>query len=181
MPSCHSLRMLHQMADTLQHCKTQLLISSIFSQHHHPPQAMYTNYILLSTLNSYAAGLVHFTNFCDDSNIPEEDRMPASESLLSHFIASHSAGSVGLCSMKTWLEGICLWHHINEAPWQGHAILNRTLNGVAKFSPIESIQPKCEPVTIEHLKSLCHHLDLSNSFYISVFAVACVAFWSCCR
>src|SRR5882724_4268048 len=139
------------------------------------------NCVLPSTLNSYAAGLARFTKFCDDSNIPEEDRMPASESLLSHFIASRGAGSVGLGSMKTWLEGIRLWHHVNEAPWRGGAILKRTLNGAAKFSPIESIQPKRDPVTIEHLKSLRHHLDLSNSFDIAVFAVACVAFWCCCR
>ena len=83
--------------------------------------------------------------------------MPASESLLSHFIASCGTGSVCLGSMKTWLEGICLWHHINEAPWQGGAILKRTLKGAAKFAPIDSIQPKREPITIEHLKSLrCH-------------------------
>ena len=36
-------------------------------------------------------------------------------------------------------------------------------------------------MTIEHLRSLQCGLDLSNSFDIAVFAVACVAFWCCCR
>ena len=31
------------------------------------------------------------------------------------------------------------------------------------------------------LHSLHHHLDLTNSFDIAVFAVACVMFWCCCR
>ena len=36
-------------------------------------------------------------------------------------------------------------------------------------------------MTIEHLRSLWCGLDLSNSFDIVVFAVACVAFWCFCR
>src|SRR5882724_1136147 len=172
MPSCYRLRMLHQVAHSLWHCKARLFISMISHDiiiRHRPCMA---KCVLPSTLNSYAAGLVHFTKFCDDLDIPEEDQMLASRLLLSHFIASHGAVSVGLGSMKTWLEGICLWHNINEAPWHGGAILKKTLNGAAKVSPIKSIQLKHEPVTIKHLRSWYHHLELSNSFDIAVFAVA---------
>ena len=36
-------------------------------------------------------------------------------------------------------------------------------------------------MTIEHHRSLWHGLELSNSFEIALFAVACMAFWCCCR
>ena len=44
-----------------------------------------------STKDSYAAGLLRFTQFCDEHKVPEKDRMPASATLLSAFI-SHFAG-----------------------------------------------------------------------------------------
>jgi len=83
--------------------------------------------VLPSTLSSYAAGLIRFTKFCDDYNVPEADRMPASEFILSMFITVRGAGSVGNSAMKTWLEGICLWHTINDAPWHGSRLLQCTL------------------------------------------------------
>src|SRR5882724_10156667 len=83
--------------------------------------------VLPSTLSSYAAGLIRFTKFCDDYNVPEADRMPASEFILSMFITIRGASSVGNGAMKTWLEGIRLWHTINDAPWHGSCLLQCTL------------------------------------------------------
>ena len=54
-----------------------------------------TNSVQPSTLSSYSAGLLRFTKFCNDIGIPESECMPASESLISHFIVSHGATSVG--------------------------------------------------------------------------------------
>jgi len=59
--------------------------------------------------------------------------------------------------------------------------LRCTLKGAAKFAPSSSRQPKRDPVTIDHIKALHRHLDLTNTFDIAVFALACIAFWSCCR
>jgi len=36
-------------------------------------------------------------------------------------------------------------------------------------------------VTIEHLRALHNHLDLTNAFDIAVFTLACITFWSCCH
>src|SRR5882724_3092487 len=60
-------------------------------------------------------------------------------------------------------------------------MLKRVVMGASKFMPSDCCQAKCEPVTIEHLKSLHHGLVLSNSFNIAIFAIACVAFWCCSR
>jgi len=40
------------------------------------------------TLGNYDAGLLRFTQFCDQFNIPEDLRMPAPEWILSHFITT---------------------------------------------------------------------------------------------
>src|SRR5882724_1205467 len=69
-----------------------------------------TKCILPSSLSSYSAGLIHFTKICNDYKIPEEDWMLASEFLLSMFITVCGSGSIGNSTMKTWLEGLHLWH-----------------------------------------------------------------------
>jgi len=43
-----------------------------------------------STLNNYAAGLLQFTQFCDEHHIPESLRKPASEDLLVLFVSIYS-------------------------------------------------------------------------------------------
>src|SRR5882724_11655049 len=106
------------------------------------------NSVLPSILSNYAASLIHFTKFCDDFHVPEETRMPAPETLLSTFISTHAAGSVGLSTMKTWIEGLCLWHIINDTPWHGSSALSHTIKGAAKMAPLSSHCPKRDPVTI---------------------------------
>ena len=81
------------------------------------------------TASNYSAGLLRFTHFCDDLHIDEETRMPAPEWLLSTFITSHGVGIVGKGAMVTWLQGLELWHAINNAPWHGARHLKRALQG----------------------------------------------------
>jgi len=139
------------------------------------------NSVQSSTLSNYSAGLLRFTKFCNNYNIPELECMPALESLLSLFISALGAASVGKGTMKTWLEGLWLWHEINEAPWHGGRMLRRVVAGASRLALADSVQPKCDPVTIEHLRSLHCNLNLSDSFDIAVFAIVCIAFWCCCR
>src|SRR5882724_10400327 len=94
--------------------------------------------VLPNTLKNYAAGLSHFTKFCDNFTIPEIECMPASELLLSTFITLHGAGSVGKGAIKTWLLGIELWHHINDAPWLGGEALQHAVQGSARLAPLSS-------------------------------------------
>jgi len=137
--------------------------------------------VLPNTLKNYAAGLACFTKFCDDFKIPESEQMPASELLLSTFITSDGAGSVGKGTIKTWLLGVEFWHHINNAPWLSGPVLQQAVEGAARIAPLSSHLDKQDPVTIEHLHCLCKHLDLTNSFDIAVFSIACIVFWCCCR
>ena len=81
--------------------------------------------------------------------------------------------------MRQWIAGLKLWHCINEAPWYGGTELERAIQGASHFAPPSSFSTKRDPVTMLYLCALCSHLDLTDTFDIAVFAVACVAFWSC--
>ena len=61
------------------------------------------------TLQNYGAGLLRFTQFCNRHNIPEQSRMPASETLLSIFVAVMGAGKRSASSMESWFSGPAFW------------------------------------------------------------------------
>jgi hypothetical protein len=133
--------------------------------------------VLPKTLGNYTARLIQFTKFCDDLNISEQNRMPASELLLATFVTTCGAGSVAKGAMEQWILGLELWHHINNAPWRGGRLLKCAVQGSAAIAPSSSTEAKRDPVTLQHLQCLCDHLDLSTSFDAAVFAVACIAFF----
>jgi hypothetical protein len=133
------------------------------------------------THGSYAAGLLRFNHFCDLNNIPEEQRMPASEALLSIFISSYGAGHVASGTVSTWLSGLQLWHTINFAPWRGDALLKRTRKGVSKLAPPSTRRLPRDPVTYNHMTVLRAGLDLSNTRDSAVWATACTAWRDCAR
>ena len=121
------------------------------------------------TLSNYAAGLVKFTQFCDDFNIPETACMPTMEPLLYIFITTHGASKVGNGTLTSLLIGLKLWHTINGAPWLGRARLSRTVKGTASFAPPSSTQPPRLPVTIDHLCTLKSNLQLLDPFDTAVW------------
>jgi hypothetical protein len=65
------------------------------------------------THSNYGAGLLRFNQFCDQLNISEHDRCPASEALLSAFIASFAGKH---SSDNGWLAGLKFWHTFQGAP-----------------------------------------------------------------
>ncbi|KAF5375850.1 hypothetical protein D9615_008190 [Tricholomella constricta] len=72
----------------------------------------------LSTRQSYGAGLLRFTQFCDRLHISETLHMPASDALLSAFVAD-AAGSYSGNTVHNWLHGLRAWHVLNRAEWHG--------------------------------------------------------------
>ncbi|RDB20413.1 hypothetical protein Hypma_012508 [Hypsizygus marmoreus] len=106
--------------------------------------------------------------------------MPASEILLSGFSTIMATRKVARTTLDNWLAGLHFWHTVNGAPWKGNDMLRTVKNGVSKLVLESSKHAKHPPVTIEHMHALTKGLDLTNSFDAAVWAVACVAFWSCC-
>ncbi|KAG1838711.1 DNA breaking-rejoining enzyme [Suillus subalutaceus] len=132
------------------------------------------------TRENYGAGLLRFHQFCNSQSIPESCRMPASDNLLALFIASWAGQlqqqRLRIGSLACTCGTICIVHHGMVMPYYTCPQL-----GVKKLVPESSKCPHRPPVTLEHMHVLYHHLDLSNAFDASIFAVASVAFWSCCR
>ncbi|KAJ6562871.1 DNA breaking-rejoining enzyme [Mycena vulgaris] len=133
------------------------------------------------THGTYGSGLLRFNHFCDLHNIPEDQRMPASESLLSIFISSYGAGHVAGGTVSTWLAGLQLWHAVNHAPWHGDALLSRTRKGVSKLAPPSSRRLPRDPVTFNHMTALRASLDLSNTRDAAIWAAASTAWRDCAR
>jgi len=75
--------------------------------HHLPSHIIARECIVLvkaiKPLSNYGAGLLWFTQFCDCFSIPKETCMLVPKSLLSHFITTRGAGSIGSGAMRTWL------------------------------------------------------------------------------
>lgn len=132
------------------------------------------------TRENYGAGLLRFHQFCDSRKVPEIQRMPASDNLLALFTSSW-AGKIATTTLENWISGIHFWHTLHGAPWHGHALLRMSTAGLNKLVPESSKRPRRPPVTLEHMHVLFRALDLSNVFDASVFAIASIAFWSCCR
>lgn len=132
------------------------------------------------TCSNYGSGLLCFTQFCDRLNIPEAERMPASQPLIASFAASH-AGTISDKTLNNWLAGLHFWHLVNGSPWSGADMLRSVRRGLAKMVPPSSHRAKRPPVTIEALTLLVNSLDSFSPLDVAVSAVACVAFWLCCH
>jgi hypothetical protein len=158
---------------------------SITSYHHltsfFPPKTIHRWQDVLSasveerTRENYGAGLLRFNQFCDKYNIHENLRMPASEALLCLFIANQGARTVSDHTITSWLMGLEMWHSINGATWHGGQILKRTKCGVAKLTPPSSRKPPRDPVSLDHMRALRAHLDLTNTRDCAIWAAACTA------
>lgn len=136
----------------------------------------------IDTCSNYGVGLLCFTQFCNRISIPENKCMPASHDLLSAFVADTS-GTVSDSTVNNWLSGLHYWHIVYGADWHGSSLelLHHMCRGLLWVVPPSSKCARRPPVTLEALTQLHDGLDLCNSFDISVFAIACVAFWCCCR
>jgi hypothetical protein len=134
----------------------------------------------IKTQENYGAGLLRFTQYCDSIGISEKDRFPASEVLLSSFVASW-AGKIALSTVTGWLSGLHFWHNYQGAPWHGGNMLRMTTGGVKKMVPASSKRKKHPPVTIAHLHALVKHLSSAIPMDAAILATACVSFWGVCR
>lgn len=135
-----------------------------------------------ATRRSYASGLLRFNQWCDTRNPPisEERRMPVSSELLALFIASKPG--VSTTTINNWIAGLRYFHSIHDAPWPVDSeILTRTRMGASRLVPVSAKRAKRPPVTIDHMETLFESLDHDNPKDVAIWAIAAIAFWSCCR
>jgi len=133
-----------------------------------------------NTKSTYAAGVKKFHSFCDAWSIGEEDRMPASTTLITAFIAEHCGLNSGN-TIRSWLSGLRSWHVINQAPWHGDDEWVHLARVSANKSGTAHERPPRAPVSLQHLLFLRGNISLSNPFHASIWAVALTTFFGCRR
>ncbi|KAI6144675.1 hypothetical protein BKA82DRAFT_26773 [Pisolithus tinctorius] len=134
----------------------------------------------VNTCSNYRAGLLCFTQFCNELSISESACMPTLAELITLF-ASHHAGHLLDKMLNNWLASLHFWHIVNGAEWNANNKLHHVWRGFAKLVPPSSKHAKCPPVTLDALCILHDHLILNNSFDTAIWALASVAFWCCCH
>jgi hypothetical protein len=106
--------------------------------------------------------------------------MPTSQELIASFAAAHT-GTISDKTLNNWLASLHFWHLINNTHWYSSDMLHSVCRGLAKMVPSSSCHTKCPPVTIKALTILTETLDPFSPLDVAVSAIACIAFWSCCR
>ncbi|KAF5358597.1 hypothetical protein D9758_007735 [Tetrapyrgos nigripes] len=136
--------------------------------------------VVESSFETYAAGPLCFTQFCDEYKVDEHLQMPADKVLVAAFIGFHLGQKSG-SSLNNWLSGLKMWHDMKGAPWCGG---ERWVQMARRAGNREGAHLKCplrSPVTYRHLQILRKYLDFSKPFHRAVWAVAVVCFLACRR
>ncbi|KAF8320639.1 hypothetical protein F5887DRAFT_904923, partial [Amanita rubescens] len=128
------------------------------------------------TLDRYDVSIREYLTFCDSEQVPEADRLPASEMLLALFAAS-LVGRIAGATISAKVSAVKAWHIQHNQPWRGNILLQHVLKGAANATPETSKQDRRQPITIDMLKELFNDLDLAGHLDTAVFAVATMAFY----
>jgi len=124
----------------------------------------------LDTHATYATGLLNFMVFCDQKNIPEGDRAPASQLLIMSFVSTLAATYSG-SAISNYIYGIRAWHLLHSIPWKiNKPELEALLKAAEKLTPPSSRRKKRRPYTIDFMQAIRHHIDLATPLGASVFA-----------
>jgi hypothetical protein len=132
-----------------------------------------------NTKSTYGAGLLHFTQFCDEWGIDKETQMPASYALLCAFIGEHKGKQSGN-TIRSWLLGLHSWHIINHATWYSDDEWVQLACVSANKEGSKHKRALHAPVSIKHLSALHWNINLSDPFYAAIWVVALCTFFGCC-
>ena len=130
---------------------------------------------------AYGAGLLMWHCFCDEKGTSEEARAPASQPLLSAFIA-HLAAVYSGRTISGYLSGLRAWHTLHGLPWVFEKMeLEAMLRAANKLTPSSSRKKKRCPYTPEFILAVREHLDLDKPLDAAVFACLVTCFYASAR
>jgi hypothetical protein len=135
-----------------------------------------------STRTSYAAGLLTYHAICDQKNISEEVRAPASTDLIIAFVLA-MAGSLADPTINNYISAIRTWHIIHHATWNiDHVTVDTALRAATVSAPPpKSANPPWQPVTINYLTAILNHLNKNHPLDAAIMACITTTFWSVSR
>ena len=130
---------------------------------------------------AYGAGLLMWHCFCDSKNIPEESRAPATQPLLSAFVAYMAAAYSGK-TISGYLSGVRAWHLLHSVPWVlDKKEMDTMLRAADKLTPASSKRKKRRPYTPDFISAVRQQLDLDKPLDAAVFACLATCFYASAR
>ena len=127
---------------------------------------------------SYGAGLLMWHCFCDAKGVPELGRAPATQALLSVFVA-HLASAYSGKTIAGYLSGVRAWHILHGQPWMlEDREMETMLRAAAKLTPDTSKRNKRRPYTPAFMSAVRSQLDLDNPLDAAVFACLTTCFYA---
>ncbi|KAF8465634.1 hypothetical protein DFH94DRAFT_616223, partial [Russula ochroleuca] len=133
------------------------------------------------TREAYGAGLLMWHVFCDSKAVPELERAPASQALLSAFVA-HLAAAYSGKTIASYMHGIRAWHVLNSIPWRlEKREMDTILRAADKLTPPSSKKKKCRPYTPNFIAAIKQQLDLKDPLDAAVFACLTTCFYASAR
>ena len=130
---------------------------------------------------SYGAGLLMWHCFCDSKGLPEAERAPASQVLLSAFVA-HMAAAYSGKTISNYLNGVRAWHLLHGLPWVlDKREMDTMLRAADKLTPSSSKKEKRRPYTPEFISAIWQKLNLDQPLVAAVFACLTTCFFTLAR
>ena len=133
------------------------------------------------TREAYGAGLLMWHCFCDDRDIPEQERAPANQTLLSAFVA-HMAAAYSGRTISNYLYGVRAWHVLHSVPWRlDKPEMDTMLRAADKLTPSSSKKKKRRPYTPGFIVAVRQQMNLEDPLDAAVFACLTTCFYATAR
>lgn len=133
------------------------------------------------TREAYGSGLLVFHVFCDEKQISEADRAPASQLLLSAFVSNLAASYSGK-TISNYFYGVRAWHVLHGTPWRlESAEMETMLRAAEKLTPPSSKRKPRRLFTPDYIIALRGQLDLNKPLDAAVYACLTTCFYASAR
>ena len=133
------------------------------------------------TRMSYGSGLLMWQCFCDAKEVPESERAPATQGLLSAFVA-HLASVYSGRTIACYLNGVRGWHILHSIPWALDRMeMDTMLRAANKLTPVSSRRKRRLPYTPAFISGVRGQLNLEDPLDAAVFACLTTCFYASAR
>ena len=133
------------------------------------------------TREAYGSGLLMWHCFCNDRGTSEQARAPASQALISAFVA-HMASAYSGKTISNYLHGVRAWHILHSVPWQlDKNEMDTMLRAAEKLTPASSKRKKRCPYTPGFIVALRQQMNLEEPLDAAVFACLTTCFYATAR
>ena len=133
------------------------------------------------TRASYGAGLLMWHCFCDGRATPEAEQAPASQALLSAFVA-HMAAAYSGKTISNYLNRVRAWHLLHSIPWVLEKNeMDAMLQAADKLTPSSSKRKKHRLYTPDFISAVRQQLDLKKPLNVAVYACLTTCFYASAR